>query len=524
MSYTGGSESSAGLTGAPQQTGGTTGFRSRQPVLGWDCESVSEQLNEQQRARRNELITLARYGKITPKDAEAAAKAQGLPPFERQPDLPAFDPMREPRWTIVMAVCWIAWRDIGEVRRNCPGFASKRTHWLWRRWNEVVENGTKFAAREGWFLEIWDEATTVRLGLLEKIAKAEGELPATWQTSIGGAERALWHALADGYLTAEAMTPERQPVDIPAREWSYLKLYEDGKRDVLRYDALVRREPFREVKLKRNDLLRLWPPIPVGAPVAEPEHQPITPAMLEPLESGPASGYVPLSAALQWIACDAGSRLVTLDNTEAWQAAVAKLWPLVCTGEVELIGLRPAAGLTEAIPAHSLGLVRVHPPIRLPIADMLVSAPSHVATWPYLGRDHWDGGYCDVLYVSGRAAPQWTHLQVRKSDVLSRWPKPPTIVKSETQCCQWLAEQMQQSPSTPPKPKMAFRAEASKRFQSLGSRQFDRAWRTAIQQSGAHAWARAGRKARTAKTNDRTTVQVRAAGGARAPKSNHRTD
>jgi hypothetical protein len=30
----------------------------------------------------------------------------------------------------------------------------------------------------------------------------------------------------------------------------------------------------------------------------------------------------------------------------------------------------------------------------------------------------------DKLYESGQLAAAWTHLQVRKSDVLSPWPKP----------------------------------------------------------------------------------------------------
>jgi hypothetical protein len=46
---------------------------------------------------RDKLLTEARYGKITPQQAEAQAKAAGLPPFETQPDLAAFDPMAESR-------------------------------------------------------------------------------------------------------------------------------------------------------------------------------------------------------------------------------------------------------------------------------------------------------------------------------------------------------------------------------------------------------------------------------------------
>src|SRR5215211_5848840 len=83
-------------------------------------------------SRSDEILYLARQEEITPQEAEAMAAAEGLPPFEQQPELPAFDPMEESRWSIVMAVAWIAWRDIDLVRENCPGFRSKSTHWIFR--------------------------------------------------------------------------------------------------------------------------------------------------------------------------------------------------------------------------------------------------------------------------------------------------------------------------------------------------------------------------------------------------------
>jgi hypothetical protein len=55
-------------------------------------------------SRREEIISLARDGKITPDDAEAEAVAKGWKPFEREPDRPTFDPLLESRWSIVMAL------------------------------------------------------------------------------------------------------------------------------------------------------------------------------------------------------------------------------------------------------------------------------------------------------------------------------------------------------------------------------------------------------------------------------------
>jgi hypothetical protein len=46
---------------------------------------------------RDDLIELARYGKLTPQEAEAKAVANGWPPFEAEPAFPAFDPMKQSR-------------------------------------------------------------------------------------------------------------------------------------------------------------------------------------------------------------------------------------------------------------------------------------------------------------------------------------------------------------------------------------------------------------------------------------------
>ena len=116
---------------------------------------------------RDRLITQARYGEITPQQAEAEAAANGLDPFERTPHLPQFDPRLESRWSIVMALAWIAWRDFESVRAQVPEFRATCTYWIFREWNEPLNNGTEFALRKGWFLETWCRPTTFLLTLLQ---------------------------------------------------------------------------------------------------------------------------------------------------------------------------------------------------------------------------------------------------------------------------------------------------------------------------------------------------------------------
>src|SRR5687768_418562 len=98
---------------------------------------------------RDDVISLARQGEVTPEQAEAEAKRNNWPPFEQQPALPEFDPMRESRWSMAMAVAWIAWRDLQLVRGQYPDFRTNATHWMHRRWNQP--KGNSFVARAGWF-------------------------------------------------------------------------------------------------------------------------------------------------------------------------------------------------------------------------------------------------------------------------------------------------------------------------------------------------------------------------------------
>ena len=81
---------------------------------------------------RDRLLMLAERGEITGKQAEAAAAAHGLEPFERKPELPRFDPKLKSHWSIMMAVAWIAWRDFELVREQDPEFCSACFHWVYR--------------------------------------------------------------------------------------------------------------------------------------------------------------------------------------------------------------------------------------------------------------------------------------------------------------------------------------------------------------------------------------------------------
>ncbi len=208
---------------------------------------------------RDRLISLVQYGKVTPQDAEAEASARGWLPFETTPPAGDFNPMAAIHWPIVMAVAWIAWRDVELTREQCAEFRAQCTHWKFQKWRQPIRKGTALANRAGWFLERLDAPTAVRLCFEETWMRSHNETPPTREMSIREAEAALWHALAGGVLTAEGLDSNGKPVEIPSREWAFLKLFEEHQTDVLKYDPLDPSPAFKRVHFRRTDLLKVWP-------------------------------------------------------------------------------------------------------------------------------------------------------------------------------------------------------------------------------------------------------------------------
>lgn len=78
----------------------------------------------------------------------------------------------------------------------------------------------------------------------------------------GEAEAELWKALLANSLTGEGFDKSGSPVEIPARHWAYLKMYEERDKPVLKYKALDVPPAFTEVLFKRADVTSIWPRSP----------------------------------------------------------------------------------------------------------------------------------------------------------------------------------------------------------------------------------------------------------------------
>jgi hypothetical protein len=140
-------------------------------------------------------------------------------------------------------------------------------------------------------------------------------------------------------------------VEIPQREWPYLHLFEEQESDVLKYGALDAKPAFTDVKLKRDDLQRVW------------QEFLIEPYMIEPMSRAGAAGYVPFCAALHWIMTMGGTVSRNLKDREAWNESVKKALPLISTGEIQIVGRPASGGAAETIASETFAGVLVSQPL-----------------------------------------------------------------------------------------------------------------------------------------------------------------
>ena len=141
-----------------------------------------------------------------------------------EPDPAWFDPMREPSWTLAMAVAW-------------------------------VQGGSADAVREEW--NTWCAQYSGRREIsLEVLIASSTENRRAWNT--------LQHALQEGRITAmgiRANSKEKAAVPIPADEWYRLINHPTGPDLVEKFRyAHTSKSPehgYDEILLKRDDVLQL---------------------------------------------------------------------------------------------------------------------------------------------------------------------------------------------------------------------------------------------------------------------------
>jgi hypothetical protein len=356
---------------------------------------------------RDALIEEVRYGRMTPEEAEAESARLGLRKLAREPDDSSFDPMGETFWTLPMVVAWIVWRRARKVRDYFDPYRRECFDWHFRNWRV----GPDGSVHSGHFLEKRSPATLMRLSLDARFDAAERELPHDALT-VAGAKAALWKALAENRIEATGISisdGERMP--IPSYEWRDLKDFEESGRDVVRTDlgVLLTSRIYRDVVFRRQAIMATWTPHRSEEKNLE----------LPPTISPTGPGYMPLSAAAQWIATKGGTIQFKPNEESCWKSAFDELLDRIASQDVKIIGMKN--GQRAAIPGELFAGMRVSYPFVERPFELMIGDELYLDCYGYIDAEHWDKGFDDAL--RDRSGAQWGKLSVLKSDVVRWWPE-----------------------------------------------------------------------------------------------------
>jgi hypothetical protein len=155
--------------------------------LGWSADLtaqvvgvVEHVLNEMSLSRaaevtENILVKELWYNKITPVQAEQIAEDRGLPPLESQPNPADYIArlMREPRWTRLMVVAWVAYGSLAEVIKVWDEY---RCQCRYLHYSEKISEPDG-GVHEGYILEHRKPATLQDMVYSDIARHADGTLP-----------------------------------------------------------------------------------------------------------------------------------------------------------------------------------------------------------------------------------------------------------------------------------------------------------------------------------------------------------
>ena len=350
--------------------------------------------------RREMLFERAKYGEISGEEADAEAVRLGLGNLSRKPGPTEFRPEAETYWTLPMAVAWIAYLDLDEVREWSAPYRAECLDWQWQRWR-IGYDGPVY---EGWHLEQRHKPTLSLLGLssIYDAVADDRELA----MPVSDARAALWVALREGFFAATGIDTESgRRVEIPALEWHELVPVEAKEEsDEVRRGLLG--GGYREVLLPSKPLRGHW-------------RRQEAPKYVLPSTMPPTGyGYMPLFCAAQWIATEGGTLDIDPADSEAWRTAFDQLLDRISSNEVQISGMRENA--REIIDGVVFAGCQIDYPFSDDATGLGWSEAYYIQSYPYIGDEHWRKGFDDSLRNCDGA--RWTQLMVAKGDVRSHWP------------------------------------------------------------------------------------------------------
>lgn len=147
---------------------------------------------------------------------------------------------------------------------------------------------------------------------------------------------------------------------------------------------------------------------------------PVEEYMIEPISKPGIQGYAPLSSALLWIMTDGGSSRKSLHDCEAWDRAAERLIPLISTGQIQVVGRPTTGGTPEVILGSTFSGILIDRPLS-GVTKLVTRNNPWIWSAVYAGNESWrDGGLNDQMFTHQGISASWTHLEVKKEDVL-RW-------------------------------------------------------------------------------------------------------
>jgi hypothetical protein len=337
-------------------------------------------------------------GEISPADAESEAKRLGLGGLASEPDPNEYDPIREPYWSLPMAVAWIAYRSADAVRNWWNDYRKEFSVWRYAEWQERPDE----PVQQGYFLEGRPAATLVRLRMVDtKRQDADDSM------SAEQAIQELWQALQLKDFEATGVEEETgKRVSIPAEHWHGLTWFEESGKDVIRPQRGHAEGCYREVIVPAEAVRARWP--------AGSKPQLALPELMKP----EGAGYMPLYCAAQWIATHGGSVSFDPSDESVWKPAYEQLLARIASEEIKVVGSRN--GERQPVLGYHFAGCRVSYPFVEEPFELLLSNELYLSSFAYLDEEHWLKGHDDSL--QNRHGRQWGRLMVLKSDVAKLWP------------------------------------------------------------------------------------------------------
>ncbi len=208
---------------------------------------------------RDELISRAKLGEITPEDAESEAMLVDCGPLELRPESLDLDPGKENEWTLIMALVWIIERDPTAVHAVWIKARRAATHWVGSPLAE--SDGTGAAKKKSWELKPLDPPT---VGDVDAVVDEEaGFMLPPFIVPGHAAREDLWANLRSGRLPAQGKrrgTSER--IDILMSDWTDLDWLADltASADTVG-DRMENAPKYDDVSVSGQRVREIWPPL-----------------------------------------------------------------------------------------------------------------------------------------------------------------------------------------------------------------------------------------------------------------------